>query len=212
MIEINKNIDKAEIAELEPVLFGGRIITVLSASEAEKAVNWLETQDEVGIDTETRPSFAKGRVNKVALLQVSTRDTCFLFRLNMIGLTPAIIRFLQAEKPLKIGLSLKDDFSRLKQIGNFNPEGYVELQNYVSKMGIEAMSLQKIYALLFGRKISKSQRLSNWEADVLSDAQKAYAATDAWACINIYDKLEALRQSGDYKITENPASELPEDK
>lgn len=205
MVIINKNIDKKKISEMEPVQFTGRIITIITPAEAEKAVSWLSTQRMVGIDTETRPSFAKGRTNKVGLLQVSTDDTCFLFRLNQTGFTPAIVSLLEAERPLKIGLSLKDDFGRLREMRTFTPAGYVELQSYVSAMGIEAMSLQKLYALLFARKISKSQRLSNWEADVLTDAQKAYAATDAWACLRIYDRLEPLRRTGEYAINDIPA-------
>lgn len=211
MFILKKDIDKKTVAQFDPVLFGGRIITVLSPSEAERAVAFLERQERVGIDTETRPSFAKGHVNKVALLQVSTLDTCFLFRLNMTGLTLPLVHFLQSEKPLKIGLSLKDDISRLKQKADFTPAGFLELQQYVSQMGVEAMSLQKIYALLFGQKISKSQRLSNWEADVLTDAQKAYAATDAWACLRIYEKLESLRQSGDYELEDTEIYECEEE-
>ena len=79
---------------------------------------------------------------------------------------------------------------------DFEPKGYLELQQSVAEMGIEAQSLQKVFAILFGRRISKSQRLSNWEADVLTDAQKLYAATDAWACVRIYEELERLKDEG----------------
>ena len=69
-------------------------------------------------------------------------------------------------------------------------------------MGIEAQSLQKIYALLFGKKISKAQRLTNWEADVLTARQKGYAATDAWACVRMYNYLEERKRKRDYRIIE----------
>ena len=144
----------------------------------------------VGVDTETRPSFTKGRVNKVALLQISTEDTCFLFRLNSIGIPDFVEDFLQNDV-LKIGLSLRDDFNMLRKRNHKDPrEGnWIELQDYVSRFGIQEKSLQKIYAILFGKKISKSQRLSNWEADVLTEGQQLYAATDAWASLKIYLKL-----------------------
>ena len=201
MILLKNKIDKKKIAELPKVTFPGRIFVIYTEAEARKAVEYLNTRTIVGVDTETRPSFRKGSVNKVALLQVSTHDTCFLFRLNILGLPDFLEDFLLNDV-LKVGLSLKDDFAMLRRrnqkdlrVGN-----WIELQDYVPRFGIEEMSLQKIYALLFGQKISKNQRLSNWEADTLTEAQQMYAATDAWACVRIYEYLEDLRASGNYVI------------
>lgn len=193
MIEIQSDIAKADVAQMPAVLFQGRIIVIHSTADVEKAVNYLKSFPIVGIDTETRPSFAKGRTYDVSLLQISTEDTCFLFRLNYIGMPQALIDLLQDARQLKVGLSLKDDIHNLHRKHSFEPQGFLDLQQYVKTLGIEAQSLQKIYALLFGEKISKSQRLTNWEADVLTDRQKSYAATDAWACIRIYKYLEEVK-------------------
>lgn len=192
---------------MSTIVFGGRIIVIQTEAEAEKAMDYLLSQKMLGVDTETRPAFRKGVVNKVALLQVSTHDTCFLFRLNMIGLCPAIVRFLTDEKVLKIGLSLKDDLHNLHHWGEFEARNFIELQSMVGEVGIREMSLQKIYAILFGKKISKRQRLTNWEADVLNDAQKSYAAIDAWACLEIYSLIEELKVTGDYEVVEVPVLE-----
>ena len=200
MIDIKSNIAKADIAQMPTELFGGRIIVVHSTADVEKAAGYLKSFPIVGLDTETRPSFAKGRAYEVALMQVSTEDTCFLFRLNYIGMPDALVDFLQDSRQLKVGLSLKDDIQRLQAKHKFTPRGFLDLQDYVKEMGIEAQSLQKIYALLFGKKISKSQRLTNWEADVLTDRQKGYAATDAWTCVRIYKYLEELRRRQGYRI------------
>ena len=202
MIYIKEKIDKNVVAEMEVVTFDGRIIVIQTELEAEKAVDYLLTQPIVGIDTETRPSFKRGVINKVALLQVSTHDTCFLFRLNYIGMPDALVGLLQDGRQLKVGLSLRDDIQRLQAKHRFEPRGFLDLQTYVKEMGIEAQSLQKIYALLFEKKISKSQRLTNWEADVLTDRQKAYAATDAWACVRIYKHMEELKRKQNYRIIE----------
>ena len=193
MIEIQSDIAKADVAQMPAALFQGRIIVIHSTADVEKAVNYLKSFPIVGIDTETRPSFAKGRTYDVSLLQISTEDTCFLFRLNYIGMPQALIDLLQDARQLKVGLSLKDDIHSLHRKHSFEPQGFLDLQQYVKTLGIEAQSLQKIYALLFGEKISKSQRLTNWEADVLTDRQKGYAATDAWACIRIYKYLEEVK-------------------
>lgn len=186
------------------VLFPGRIFVVYTESDAEKAVAYLKDQRIVGVDTETRPSFKRGTTHKVALLQISTQDTCFLFRLNRIGMPDSLQEFLMSDT-LKIGLSLKDDFNSLRKRQDMHPDrgNWIELQEYVGKFGIEDRSLQKIYANLFGEKISKNQRLSNWEADVLSEGQKLYAATDAWACVEIYNCLSELESTDNYEIIQN---------
>ena len=186
------------------VLFPGRIFVIYTESDAEKAVAYLKDQRIVGVDTETRPSFKRGTTHKVALLQISTQDTCFLFRLNRIGMPDSLQEFLMSDT-LKIGLSLKDDFNSLRKRQDMHPDrgNWIELQEYVGKFGIEDRSLQKIYANLFGEKISKNQRLSNWEADVLSEGQKLYAATDAWARVEIYNCLSELESTGNYEIIQN---------
>lgn len=137
-------------------------------------------------------------------MQISTVDTCFLFRLNRIGMPDSLQRFLTSDT-LKVGLSLKDDFNSLRKRQDMHPDqgNWIELQDYVGRFGIADRSLQKIYANLFGQKISKSQRLSNWEAESLSEGQKLYAATDAWACVQIYNCLSELERTGDYEIIKN---------
>ena len=190
MTEYQPTIDKKLISEMPKEVFPGRIIIIYTEEDARKAVSYLNRCPVVGVDTETRPSFKKGKINKVALLQISTVDTCFLFRLNRIGIPDFLEEFLQNDT-LKIGLSLRDDFSMLRRANNKDPKvgNWIELQDYVQRFGINEKSLQKIYAILFGKKISKNQRLSNWEADVLTEAQQQYAATDAWATLRIYKEL-----------------------
>ena len=192
--------DKRLIATLPRAVFQGRIIVILTPGDTERAVRYLLAQPVLGFDTETRPSFRKGQVHRVALLQVSTEDTCFLFRLNHTGLTPALKRLLEDTRTTKVGLSWHDDVNSLHGIGTFQPGTFVELQKMVSELGIEDMSLQKLYANLFGEKISKREQLTNWDADILTDKQKQYAATDAWACVRIYNEILRLRETGDYKL------------
>lgn len=192
--------DKKLIPSLPTAQFDGRIIVILTKGETEKAVNYLLSQPILGFDTETRPTFRKGEHHKVALLQVSTPDTCFLFRLNHTGLTPALIRLLKDNTVPKMALSWHDDVNGLQRLKQFNPGHFIDIQQLVKELGVEDMSLQKLYANLFGQKISKRQQLSNWEADILSTPQKLYAATDAWACINLYNEIVRLKETGDYKL------------
>jgi ribonuclease D len=186
---VGKSITKEEIAALDIEEFKGPIHVIDTIKNSEKATAYLSECKYIGFDTETRPNFRKGNLNSVALIQLSTDEQCFLFRLNKIGFAPALIQLLSNPKVLKIGLSLKDDFLSMSRRLQFEPQGFIDLQKVVTKHDIEVISLQKIYALLFRKKISKSQRLSNWEAEALSEAQKKYAALDAWACLKIYEKL-----------------------
>lgn len=192
--------DKHQIGTLPRVQFEGRIIIILNEEDSKKAVDYLLSKDILGIDTETRPSFKKGQSNKVALLQVSSPDCCFLFRLNRLGISDSIKKLLEDKTVPKIGLSLQDDLRMLQKRGCFTPGTFVEIQKEAKEIGIEDMSLQKIYANIFGQKISKNQQLSNWEADVLTEAQQKYAATDAWACIMIHKEIMRLKQSGEFII------------
>lgn len=197
---IKRTIDKEVVNAMPKAAFTGEIHVVNTPWEAERAVTYLRGCPLLGIDSETRPSFAKGHTHKVALLQVASEEHCFLFRLNVMGLTLPLITLLEMPHITKVGLSLKDDFMMLHKRAPFEPRGIIELQEFVRPFGIEEQSLQKIYAILFGEKISKTQRLSNWEADVLTQPQQLYAATDAWACLNIYRKLQQLKESGDYEM------------
>lgn len=200
---IYNKFDKKSIAELPTVTFPGKTVVVMSESEAEKAVDFLLSNDILGVDTETRPSFKKGESHMVSLLQVSTSNICFLFRLNHIGITPAILRLLENTTVPMVGLSLHDDMLSLHKRVGFTPGNFIDLQDLVGELGIEDLSLQKLYANLFHQRISKRQRLTNWDSDVLNDKQKAYAALDAWACINLYKEILRLKNSGDYVLVIN---------
>jgi len=183
-------ITKEQIAELPTIHFQGRHILIDNIADAQKSIAFLSKQAIVGFDTETRPSFTKGHPHKVALLQLSTLEECFLIRLNLTGLFDSLKDFLENDNITKIGLSVKDDFNSLHRLGEFNPGGFIELQSFVKDYGIADNSLQKIYAIIFGQRISKSQRLTNWEAPDLTQSQQAYAALDAWACLKIYKHLK----------------------
>ncbi|MDY3064024.1 MAG: 3'-5' exonuclease [Bacteroidaceae bacterium] len=207
MQTIYANIDKSAIEQMETEQFDGRIITITTKTETDKAVSYLQPFPVVGIDTETRPSFSKHESHKVCLLQISTPDTCFLFRLNLTDIPDSLANLLADPNQIKVGLSLKDDIRALNARRKIMFSRYVELQNKVRDIGIQDKSLQKIYANIFGKKISKNKRLTNWEAPSLSEGQKRYAATDAWACLKIYNELEKLTVTREY-IYVSPMNDL----
>lgn len=157
--------------------------------QVEQVASVLRKENIIGFDTETKPSFKRGQLNKVALLQLSTHKECFLIRLNKLGMPDSIKEILEDENILKIGLSIHDDFHSLNKICEIDPKGFIELQGFVKDYKIADNSLARIYGILFNKRISKGQRLTNWEADELSIHQQEYASLDALACIKIYETL-----------------------
>ncbi|MBR5068315.1 MAG: 3'-5' exonuclease domain-containing protein 2 [Bacteroidales bacterium] len=189
---IPNSISKEELADLPAKEFAGYPVTVINLEQAEIAVKQIrESGQIVGFDTETRPSFQKGVSYRVCLVQLSVGQVCYLFRLNKIKEFPACLKELLEDGNLvKVGLSTQDDFKNLRKWNeDLEPKGFIELQNLVKTYGITDLSLAKIYALLFGLKLSKRQRLTNWEADQLNPKQLAYASLDAIACVEIYEAL-----------------------
>lgn len=182
-------ISKQQLADLPAAAYTGKAFVVDSEEDAGKAAEVLRNADIIGFDTETKPSFKRGATYNVALLQLSTRDTCFLIRLNHIGLPKPIQEILENPSLLKVGVSIHDDFRNLRKVYDLNPEGFIDLQNFVKDFGIVDNSLSRIYAVLFGKRISKGQRLTNWEASELTAHQCDYAALDALSCIEIYERL-----------------------
>lgn len=183
------SISKEQLSEMPTVEFPGVITVLDTVSDARAALRYLRKCQAVGFDTETKPNFRKGQTNTVSLIQISTLDHSFLFRLNKLGFFQELRDFMEADDVIKVGLSLRDDFHVLHRIAAFEPCNFIDLQNVVKSFHIADSSLQKIYGILFNGRISKSQRLSNWEAAELSPGQQVYASIDAWACLKIYNHL-----------------------
>ena len=183
------NISNEDVASLEAIRFEGKIEIVDSTEQLEKACKVLSAHAIIGFDTETRPSFKAGVTNKIALIQLSTESHCYLIRLNHLPLAKPLIEILQNEKIKKVGADVKNDLSGLSKLRHFTPRGFIDLQSIVGEFGIEDKSLRKISGIVLGKKVSKAQRLSNWEAKQLTPQQQMYAATDAWVCVEIYKHL-----------------------
>ncbi len=186
---MRKSISNDELAELPLSSFEGVIHVIEKPEDLAHALKYLNSQSIIGFDTETRPAFKKGQVFPVSLLQLATSDQAFLFRINKIGLPAGLIKILASPKILKIGVAIRDDIKILQRIVHFKPAGFIELQDLVKDYGIENFSLKKLSAIVLGFRISKSQRLTNWDADELTEQQLIYGATDAWVSCDIYKQL-----------------------
>lgn len=188
---LRTKITNEEVRELPLAAFGGEIFLVEDHESLQRVLPLLKEEKVLGFDTETRPSFRKGKKHQVALLQLATKDRAFLIRLNKIGLPRQVAEILASPKVIKAGVAIHDDISALKKHTMFAPAGFVELQNYVKQFGIEDFSLKKIAAIVLNIRISKSKQLSNWASKNLSSSQQSYAATDAWVGHQIYTTLKS---------------------
>ncbi|MCK4664975.1 MAG: 3'-5' exonuclease domain-containing protein 2 [Bacteroidales bacterium] len=194
-ILIKKSISNDELFQLPLDNFKGDIMLIDNDEKAIYAISYLKNQTLLGFDTETRPTFKKGKKNKVALLQLATSERAFIFRLNYIGLPKELTEIFEDKNIKKVGVAIKRDIVELQELRHFIPDSFVELQDYVKEFGIENFGIKKLTGLLLNFRISKSQQTSNWENIKLSEAQKKYAATDAWVCYLIYQNLEIKRNN-----------------
>lgn len=188
----NPTISSEEINLLPRKEFAGRILVVDSEQTMAQAVELLKGESVLGFDTETRPAFKKGLIYDMALVQLSTSDTAILIRLQKVEMPVELLRILESPDVIKVGAAIRDDIRGMQRMKRFSAQGFVDLQGIVGEYGIQEISVRKMAALVLGIKVSKAQRLSNWEAVTLTEAQQDYAAMDAWVCREIYMKLMKL--------------------
>jgi len=184
-----ENIAKEDIQALPLVTFEGDIHTVNSEKECDKIIKHLRTFSALGFDTEKKPAFVKGEYNHTAMVQLSTEDEAFLFRLNVMGYPKSLFDFMSDPSTLKLGISIDDDLKDLNKARKFSPSNFTDLNNETRKIGIKDIGVRKLAAIILDARISKNQQVSNWEAENLTESQQRYAATDAWVCLAIHNEL-----------------------
>ena len=187
------HIAKTAIQELPLTYFEGEVMVVDKPEQVAPAAAYLNQFTVLGVDTEARPSFKKGVHYPTALVQISTQERCYLFRLTHVGMPVEIAQIFANPEICKVGLAFKDDINGLRRRRDFKPANCIDLQSIVCKYGIMDLGLQKIFAIIFGKKISKAQQLTNWENSYLTPEQARYASTDAWATLLIYLALKEIK-------------------
>lgn len=184
-----KKISKEALNDLPLGEFPGEIVCIRKAEDVYPAIAEMKNERVIGFDTETKPNFKRGQRNGIALLQLSSPEKAFLFKIKKTGMPDALIDFLSDERIIKPGVAIHDDLKGLKKIRQFTPGGFVELQKLSRQYGIENNGLRKLTGIVLNFRISKSEQLSNWEQNTLSKRQMLYAATDAWTSCLIYRSL-----------------------
>ena len=186
------NISKSHIHELPVKKFEGKIYLIDALDKLDMVKDTIKNINVFGFDTETRPSFRKGKLYKTALVQIAASDKAFLFRINLTGIPDLLVEILENSDITKIGVALKHDLISLQKIRSFSPRGFIDLQQYVEQFGIKDKGLRKLTANILGLRLAKGQQTSNWESKSLIQKQLEYAATDAWVCYEMYNKLSRM--------------------
>ena len=185
------SITPEEIEKMEMGSFPGEIVVIDHQGLGFfRALDYLRKQKILGFDTESRPNFSPQHHHYgVALLQLSGPDRAYLFRIKNLKMYKRLFKVLADERVIKVGAAVNDDIHGLQRYCDFKPKSFVDLQRIVWEYGIKDKSVKKMAAIILGVRISKTQQLSNWEAEHLSESQQKYAATDAWVCREMYKKL-----------------------
>jgi ribonuclease D len=184
-----ENISKEEINGLPIGRFGGPVHLVTSDAAAAEAIAALAREHLLGFDTETRAAFRVGESYPPALVQLAGEKDVFIFRLPSLRKLGGLATILSNPGIIKAGISLGYDLKKLRELHNFEPAGFLELEKLTDRFGIAANGLRGMAAIVLGIRISKSAKCSNWSSPRLSAEQIAYAATDAWACREICIRL-----------------------
>lgn len=186
-----KNISKEAIQDLPLRQYDGEIILIDSKEEFEAVEKELLKEKIWGVDTETRPAFKKGVSYPTALLQIATAEKVYILRLQKLGFPKSISKVFASRSYTKIGIAVKQDFKELSgQYHKFITQNVIDLNEWCPKIGFEKIGAKNLSAMVLGFRISKKQRVSNWESETLTESQIRYAATDAYICRAIYLEIK----------------------
>jgi ribonuclease D len=187
-----QSISKEQIANLPIRRYEGKVSLVTTLDDLQEARADIREERVVGLDTETRPSFRKGESHLPCLVQAATARAVYLFQLSRLDVFPALVELLAKPELAKAGVALAHDLRQLKRVFPFTVENVVDLGVVARRRGLGQTGVRNLAGMFLGFRIPKSNRTSNWAAPRLSPAQITYAATDAWACRELFLRFESL--------------------
>lgn len=189
-MSFTKSITKAELMELPLSGYKGKVVIANTKESIQQAMDEINQFDVVGFDTEAKPTFKKGQIRRISLIQIGTPEKVYLLRILHSGLLPCIVDFMENPNVTKVGIGLEDDFNLLNNLQPFDQQGFLDLNKKFADIGAENVGARNLAGMIMGIRISKSAQTSNWEVEQLTEKQIRYAATDAWICLEIYNKLD----------------------
>ena len=186
---------KAEINEYPVRQYDGPIYLINSSEKMAEAnaEKHLENETVFGFDTETQPSFKKGKNNPPSLLQLATKDVVLIFQIKKNFFPEILQTILSDPNRMKAGVAVRDDILGLQRLNNFTEAGFVDIGEISKSIGLQTNGLRNLAVNLLGFRISKSCQKSNWGKKRLTKQQIVYAATDAWVSRLLLIKMQHLK-------------------
>jgi len=195
-LELPNRLSKEYINSLPVIRYEGSIKIIEDNQELDDLLEQIPDGTITGFDTETKPVFRRGQDRLPALVQIALPETVLLVKLNPLKLPAALIKFFERESVKKTGIGLRTDIAKLQSISPFTARGFIDLSDIATPKGIIQTGVRALAARYLQGRVSKAEQKSNWERKNLTDKQKSYAATDAWACALIYHEI--LNDERDY--------------
>ncbi len=186
---LKPQITKEELQTLPLFNHSGRYEIIETTEAALTAIEELKKAEVLGFDTETRPSFKKGEFYHISLLQLATKECCYLFRLNKISLLIELTSILENEKIIKVGVGIRDDLRGLQKMAIFRPGGFLDLAEKTRISSSISLSLRSLCGMYLNQRLSKGAKVTNWDSKVLTESQARYAANDAFVGLLIFEKM-----------------------
>jgi ribonuclease D len=190
--EYLRQITRDEMNALPIRRYEGDVHLVESAQQLEHAAADILQAAAVGFDTETRPAFRKGESHLPSLAQVATARAVYLFPLQRLDCSAVLAELLGAPHIVNAGVALADDLRQLQQLFEFAPAAALDLGHVARRHGLKQTGLRNLTGIFLGTRIPKGTKTTNWAAPRLTPQQVTYAATDAWACRELYLRFAAL--------------------
>jgi len=191
-----REISREEMIELPIRRYEGSVHVVAGDPELQRAMQDILQESVVGFDTETRPAFRPGESYLPSLVQFATASAVYLLQVQQQDLSGAVREILSSEKIIKVGVSVTDDMHNLKKLFQFDEKSMVDLGKVAERHGLKQTGVRNLAGIFLGTRIPKGTKTTNWAAHSSTPRQIAYAATDAWACRELYLRFKELEMVG----------------
>ncbi len=190
--EFPRQISREAMAALPVRRYEGEVVVVESARDLDRAWEDLARERMIGWDTETRPAFRVGESYLPCLVQAATARAVYLFPLPKMDFSGVLGGLFAEPGIVKVGISVKDDLAKLAQVFPLAPAAILDAGMLARRHGLRQTGLRNLAGIFLGFRVPKGAKTTNWAVARLSAQQINYAATDAWACRELYLKFEAL--------------------
>lgn len=217
------------MSQLPTLKFPGNVVFIQSYQDDWHYSNEISDYGVVGIDFEWYPDFAPGTDNPLALAQICTPETCYIWCLFKLHRNlPGLHRLLNNEDIKKVGCGLRSNDIRKLHISNLSvseptysksrgktitkypmPSHFEDIQDYTwQDTPLPFRSLDHLVGLFLDHRLPNNIKSTkaNWRQVASNDIIREYAVLDAHACLCIHYQCQ-----GSYPSSSEVGSDSDDD-